>query len=61
MKEFLKVLWANKTLTAVLVAVVMVLTGIADLVGIPNVDFGAGFVFGFLILFILGVVKILKR
>ena len=61
MKEFLKVLWANKVSTLVLVGVVMVLTGIADLVGIPNVDFGAGFVFGFLILFVLAIIKIAKK
>jgi len=61
MKEFLKSLWANKTLTTVLIGVIMVLTGIADLIGIPNSDFGAGFVFGFLILFVLAIIKIVKR
>ena len=55
MKEFFKKLWAEK----VMVATVMLVTGVIDLIGLGGKsDIGLGFILGFLALFIMGTVKI---
>jgi hypothetical protein len=56
-KNFFKYLWDNK----VLIAFVMLITGCLDLVGILNSDFGAGFVIGFLMLFVMAIFKLAKK
>lgn len=54
-KEFLKYLWSQK----VLIAAVMVLTGVLDLIGLTSKsEIGLGFILGFLLFFVMGIVKI---
>lgn len=54
-KEFLKYLWSQK----VLIAAVMVLTGVLDLIGLTSKsEIGLGFILGFLLFFVMAIIKI---